>query len=495
MAAFVEIILVLIPLITFFFLVKFRNSKSKLPPGPRGLPIIGNLHQLNTSHLSDHLWQLSKRYGPLMSLRLGCVQTLIVSSAQMAKEVLKTNDVIFCSRPVFTGQEKITYGYKGLVLTPYNDYWREMRKICTLHLFSSRRVQSFRSDREEEVFLMINRIKSQITTSSREVVVNLNETIMTLTSTIICRMAYGKRQGQEMSRFHELLLECQAVLVNFYFRDHFPLMGWLDYLNGTMARLNKNFNEMDAFYQEIVDEHLNPNRTKMQDDIVDILLQLKKDESCSTSITFNHIKAILMDIFLAGTETAASSVVWAMTMLIKNPKALIRAQNEVKSLVGNKGKVYEDDLEKLDYLKAVIKETLRLYPVAPLLVPRETIDECALNGYEIPKKTLVYVNVWAIGRDPEFWEKPEDFEPERFMGSSIDYKGSDFEFIPFGSGRRGCPGMSLGATTIELILSNLLYTFEWKLPNGTTRDDIDTLTTPGLVLHKKNALCLVVRKL
>ncbi|KAI3825606.1 hypothetical protein L1987_07101 [Smallanthus sonchifolius] len=473
-------------------LAKFTNFRSNLPPGPSGLPLIGNLHQLHTNHISDHLWQLSKRYGPLMSLRLGRVQTLVVSSALMAKEVLKTNDSIFSSRPVFTGQRMITYGYKGLVLTPYNDYWREMRKICTLHLFTSKRVQSFRSDREEEVFLMINKIRSEITTScEHEVVVNLNETIMTLTSTIICKIAYGKRQWQDMSRFHELLLECQEVLVKFYFRDHFPFMGWLDHLNGSMARLLKNFNDMDEFYQELVDEHLNPKTPKVQDDIVDILLQLKKDDSCSFGLTFDHIKAILMDIFLAGTETVASTVVWAMTLLVKNPKVLKKFQQEVRSVVGNKGKVEEDDLQKLDYLKAVIKETFRLYPVAPLLVPRETIDKCVLAGYTIPKKTLVHVNAWAIGRDPKSWENPNEFKPERFMGSSIDYKGLDFELIPFGSGRRGCPGMSLGATTMELILSNLIYAFEWNLPNGMKREDIDTLTTPGLVLHKKNVLCLV----
>ncbi|KAL9997585.1 putative cytochrome P450 [Helianthus debilis subsp. tardiflorus] len=493
MVEFVIIISAVLSLILVSILAKFKSFRSNLPPGPLGLPIVGNLHQLHTNHLSDHLWQLSKRYGPLMSLRLGRVKVVVVSSAQMAKEVLKKNDVIFCSRPVFTGQEKITYGYKGLVLTPYNDYWREMRKICTLHLFTTKKVQSFRFDREEEVFLAIKRITSQITTpGSPEVVVNLNETIMTLTSTIICRVAYGMRQGQEMSRFHELLLECQAVLVNFYFRDHFPLMGWLDHLNGSMARLEKNFNDMDVFYQDLVDKHLNPKGPKLQDDIVDILLRLKKDDSCSFGLTFDHIKAILMDIFLAGTETVASTVVWAMAMLIKNPKALKKVQQEVRNVVGNKGNVDEDDLQKLDYLKAVIKESLRLYPVAPLLIPHETNDKCVLAGYTIPKKTLVYVNVWAIGRDPNSWENPNEFEPERFMRSSIDYKGSDFEFIPFGSGRRGCPGMLLGATTLELILSNLIYAFEWSLPNGMKREDIDTLTTPGFVLHKKNALKLVV---
>ena len=180
-----------------------------------------------------------------------------------------------------------------------------------------------------------------------------------------------------------------------------------------------------------------------------------------------------------------------MVLLIKNPESLKKLQQEVRNVIGNKGKVQEDDLDKLEYLKAVIKETLRLYPVAPLLIPREAIDRCVINGYEIPKKTLVYVNAWAVGRDPNCWERPEEFEPERFMHSSIDYKGTDFELIPFGSGRRICPGISMAAVTMEMTLSNLIYSFDWESPAGA--HEIDTLKSPGTVTHKKNALQLMAK--
>ncbi|KAI3733227.1 hypothetical protein L1987_64447 [Smallanthus sonchifolius] len=282
----------------------------------------------------------------------------------------------------------------------------------------------------------------------------------------------------------------QAMFVNFYYRDYFPLMGWLDKLNGSIARLEKIFKDIDEFYQELIDEHVNQNRpNKTQDDMVDILLKLK--EEYPTDLTFDHIKGVLMDILSGGTETSASTVVWAMTMLIKSPVSLKKLQQEVRNAVGKKGRVQEDDLYKLDYLKAVIKETLRLYPVLPLLIPRESRDRCILEGYEIPKKTLVYVNAWAVGRDPKCWERPEEFEPERFMCSSVDYKGADFEWIPFGSGRRGCPGISLGAATVELALSNLVYSFDLELPEGTK--DIDTSKAEGVVMHKKNALLLVTK--
>lgn len=200
----------------------------------------------------------------------------------------------------------------------------------------------------------------------------------------------------------------------------------------------------------------------------------------------------MQNIMLGGTETSATTVVWVMTLLMKNPESLSKLQQEVRNAIGNKGRVYEDDLYKLNYLKAVIKETLRLYPVGPLLLPRESRKQCVLDGYEIPKKTLVYVNAWAVGRDPKCWERPEVFEPERFMGSSIDYKGMDFELIPFGSGRRGCPGMSLGEVTVEVTLSNLLYSFDWELQEGTS--EIDTLAAPGAIARKKNDLRLVARE-
>ncbi|GJV47979.1 cytochrome P450 71A1-like protein [Tanacetum coccineum] len=387
------------------------------------------------SDLSDHLWRLSKRYGPLMSIRLGMVQTLVVSSAEMAKEVMKTNDLNFCTRPVLTGLKKISYDNKDLAFSPYSEYWRQMRKICMVNLFSLKHINLFRGVREEEVINMIDTIKTQILTKQ---VVNLSEIVMILTSNIISRVAFGTTSAayageqQEVIRFQKNLI----------------------------ARLEKNVKDMDEFYQQLIDEHLNPDRPNiMQEDMVDILLKLKHDPDSSVKLTFDHIKAVLMKL-----------------------------QQEVRNVIGNKGKVNEDDLDKLKYLKAVIKETLRLYPVTPLLVQREAIDRCVINGYEIPKKTLVYVNVWAVGRDPNCWERPEEFEPERFMGSgsSIDYKGTDFELIPFGSGRRICPGISMAAVTMEMTLSNLIYSFDWESP--VKAQEIDTLKSPGTVTHKKNAL-------
>ncbi|CAI0399185.1 unnamed protein product [Linum tenue] len=421
-----------------------QTSSSRLPPGPPGLPLIGNLFDIDFSALHRSLWQLSQEYGTLMSLKLGCTQVLVVSSAKMAEEVMKTQDLVFCSRPILTGPNHLSYDRRDVSFSPYGAYWREIRKICGVHLFSSTRVQSFSPIREGEVSQMIERISRSSHDSNP---FNLSEAMLSLASTIICRTAFGKR-------------------------------------------------ELDAFYQDFIDQHLDPKRVESEHkDVLDVLLGVMNEEPDKVQLTFDHIKAILMDIFIAGTDTSAATVVWAMTYLMKNPIALRKAQEEVREAIEKKGFVKEEDIERLPYLSAVVKETMRLQPPAPLLLPRESSQDCELGGYKIPAKTTVYVNAWAIGRDPEAWgENPEEFKPERFVEKSIDMKGSDFALIPFGAGRRRCPGINLGLVTVELSLANLLYAFNWEMPVGTKSEDLDMEVLPGVTMHKKNALLLVAKK-
>ncbi|XP_065880310.1 6,7,8-trihydroxycoumarin synthase-like [Euphorbia lathyris] len=491
------IFLVLSLPIILIFLTQNHKTKTNLhlPPGPRGLPIIGNLHQLDNSTLHHHLWKLSEKFGPLMSLRLGSLKVLVVSSAETAKQVLKTHDLIFCSRPSFIGQQKLSYNGLDLAFAPYDSYWREIRKICVVHLFNSNRVQSFRPVREFEVSHMIKKI-SDLATSDKAV--NLSEVMMYLTSTIICRVAFGKRyeeEGIERSRFQGLLADTQALFMSFFVGDYFPGFGFVDKLTGLRSVLEKNFHDFDVFYEQIIQEHLDPNRLKPeQEDILDVLLEIWKDRSFKVQLTFDHIKAVLMNVFVGGTDTSAATVVWAMTFLMKNPKSMKKVQDEVRNIVKNKGFVDEDEAQNLPYLKAVVKETMRLQPTAPLLVPREVSEDCKLEGYDIQAKTVVYVNAYAIGRDPQVWKNPQEFCPERFIGSSIDIKGQDYELIPFGAGRRICPGMVMGISTVELSLANLLYKFNWEMPVGIQRGDLDMDAQPGITMHKKNALCLMPSK-
>ncbi|CAI0403754.1 unnamed protein product [Linum tenue] len=265
------------------------------------------------------------------------------------------------------------------------------------------------------------------------------------------------------------------MFTSFFFSDHFPVLGFIDKVTGLTGRLDKNFKEFDAFYQEIIDEHLDPTREKTEhEDILDVLLQIWKDQSFKFQLTLDHIKALLMvidysllnllNIFVGGSDTSAATVIWSMTYLMKNPVAMGKAQKEVRLAIGNKDFVNEQDIQQLPYFKAVVKETMRLQPPVPLLVPKESTQKCSLGGYEIPAKTAVHINAWAIGRDPEAWrENPEEFKPERFIGSSIDVKGADFELIPFGDGRRICPAIHMGLANVELSLANLICAFDWEI--------------------------------
>ncbi|GMJ05449.1 RED ELONGATED 1, SUPERROOT 2, ALTERED TRYPTOPHAN REGULATION 4, RUNT 1, cytochrome P450, family 83 [Hibiscus trionum] len=493
----IPLLIFLLPLPFFlFFLLKLGNHGAKLPPSPPALPLIGHLHMQLFDNSPPHvfLWKLSQKYGSLVYLQFGCRPTLVVSSAKMAKQVLKTHDLDFCSRPEQRGTRRLSYNALDLAFSPYNNYWREIRKLCVVHLFS--RVQQYRPIREDEVARLIKKI-CQLSCDSKPV--NLSEAVMCLSSTIMCRVGFGKRyaeEGAERSRFHGLLNESQAMLSSFSFSDYFPFMGWVDRLTGFHNRLEKNFKGLDMFYQELIDEHLDPNRLKPEKkDIIDVLLQISNDNDFPFDLTIDHIKAILMNVFIAGTDTSAATVIWVMSFLMKNPNCLKRTQMEVRNLIGKKEFLNEDDVQSLTYLKAVIKETFRLQPTLPLLLPRETLRKCSIGDYEVPAKSLVFVNAWAIGRDPEVWENPEEFCPERFIGSSIDYKGQDFELIPFGAGRRICPGMRMGVATVELALANLLYKFDWEMPSGMNEDDMDFDVLPGIAVHKKTDLILVARKI
>lgn len=196
-------------------------------------------------------------------------------------------------------------------------------------------------------------------------------------------------------------------------------------------------------------------------------------------------------MFAAGTDTTYTVLEWAMSELLRHPTIMKKVQNEVRGIARGKPSIAEADLQEMHYLKALIKETLRLYPPIPLLVPRESTQDVKIKGYDIAAGTLVFTNAWAIGRHPALWDEPEEFRPERFLNSSVDFKGHDFQLIPFGAGRRGCPGIQFAMTTNELVLANLVHKFDWALPDGARAEDLDMTQRTGLTIHRKVPLLAV----
>ncbi|KAK9903903.1 hypothetical protein M0R45_000874 [Rubus argutus] len=491
--------LLLLPLLLLLLKHLINKPQKHFPPSPPKLPIIGNLHQFTQSGLSTHqnLWRLSKKYGPLMLLHLGRKQILVISSAEAAKQVLKDNDLHCSSRPTSLGSRILTYNYLDLIFSPYGEYWRGIRKICVLELFSVKRVQSYRSIREEEVVKMINSISDHSASSSSSV--NLTEKLFAFMASITFRIFFGTSfQGSdfENDRFHRVLHDVGAMLAGFSAADYFPSdIGWIiNRFSGKHKEFDRVSGEFDRFFQQVIDDHLNPGRTQQyHEDIVDVLLKIMKEQTgfVAAQLGHNNIKAILLDLFLGGIDTSSITMVWAMAELSMKPQVMKKAQEEVRNCIGNKGKVTETDTEQLHYLKMIIKETLRLHPPGPLLLPRETTSHFKVLGYDIDPKTAVLVNDWSISRDPEFWKDPDEFIPERFDDSCIDFKGQHFEYLPFGAGRRICPGMYMATTTMELGLANLLYCFDWKVPDGMKEEDINMEETTGITISLKDPLELV----
>ncbi|TYI96781.1 hypothetical protein E1A91_D01G097500v1 [Gossypium mustelinum] len=442
---------------------KIKNSPKNLPPAPWKLPLVGHLHLLMFSLPHHRLTELAKRHGSLMHLQLGELSHIVVSSPEAAKEVMKTHDINFATRPYLLVAEIIGYNFSDIGFAPYGDTWRQLRKVCTLELL--------------------------------RLEINLGEMLCNSSYNITLRTAFAARCKQ-----HDAFISIARNLVEaaggFSITDLFPSIKLLPMISGMRAKLERWHQDLDAMLESIIEEHRARNaNTKdsddVTDDLVDVLLNLQDDGGLEFPLRTENIKAVILDMLIAGTETSSTAVEWAMSEMIKNPRILEKAQAEVRQVYDRTGDVNEADLHELKYLKLVMKETLRLHPPVPLLLPRESSERCEINGYAIPAKTKVIVNAWAIGRDSNYWNEAERFYPERFIDSSVDYKGTNFEFIPFGAGRRICPGMSYGMAVVELSLAQLLYHFDWKLPNGMKNEDLDMTEIFGATAGRKRDLRLI----
>ncbi|KAL3512690.1 hypothetical protein ACH5RR_025407, partial [Cinchona calisaya] len=480
--------------IKLIFKQKKDNKNLNLPPCPPTLPIIGNLHLLIGNMPHQSLQHLAQKFGPIIFLQIGEVPTIVISSARLARKALKNLDLALASRPRIFSAKHLFYNCSDIAFSPYGAYWRNIRKICILELLSAKRVQSFSFVREEEVANLVHCVAKSYPNAT-----NLSSVLGMYANNVVCRVAFGKDFSQDgdhvRHNFQKLLEEYQMLLGGFSIGDFFPSMEFMHKLTGMESRLKDTFKRFDQFFDEILKEHQNPAERKDQKDLVDVLLEIQQNGDLETPLTTDNIKAIILDMFAAGTDTNFITLDWAMTELIMNPKTLERARAEIRSIVKERRPISENDLPHLHYMKAVIKETFRLHPPAPVLLPRESMEDVTIDGYKIPAKTRFFINAWAIGRDPESWENPEIFEPERFMikNSHIDFKGQDFELIPFGAGRRICPAITFSMATVELALAQLLHSFDWQLPPGIEAKDLNLTEAFGITMHKISPLMVVAK--
>ncbi|EOY12081.1 Cytochrome P450 71D10, putative [Theobroma cacao] len=467
------------------------DGNIKLPPGPWKLPFVGNMHQLLGSLPHHILKDLANQHGPLMQLQLGEISTIVVSSPEIAEDVLRTHGIVFAQRPQLLSMSIITYGFRDIGMAPYGDYWRQVRKICTVELLTAKQVQSFHSIRQEEVSALVKSVSSNEGSQ-----INLSNKIFSLTYGITSRAAFGNK-CKDQETFSSTIREVVKLISGFSIADMYPSFRVLQLISGLRQKLGTLHQKSDKILQGIIDEHRERMESgkisegEAKEDLVTVLLKIQQLDYLEFPLTDNNIKAVIWDIFSGGSETSSTIVDWAMSEMLKNPRVLRKAQDEVRQVFHGKGDVDEASIHELKYLASVIKETLRLHPSLPLLLPRESRENCEIMGYQVPVKTNVIINAWAIGRDPKYWNEPETFYPERFLKTSTDFKGTDLEYIPFGAGRRMCPGIMFALPNIELPLAKLLYHFDWNLPSGMRHENLDMTETFGVTSRRKDDLILI----
>ncbi|XP_054821634.1 flavonoid 3'-monooxygenase-like [Prosopis cineraria] len=460
-----------------------------LPPGPRPWPIIGNLPHLGP--VPHHaLADLARTYGPLMHLRLGFVDVVVAASASVAAQFLKVHDANFSSRPPNAGAKYIAYNYQDLVFAPYGPRWRMLRKISSVHLFSGKALDDFRHLRQEEIARLTRNLASAGSNAA-----NLGQLLNVCTTNALSRVMIGRRVFNDGSagcdpradEFKNMVVEVMVLAGVFNIGDFIPALEFLD-LQGVQAKMKKLHKRFDEFLTSIIEEH-KVSKSEKHKDLLSTLLSLKDvPDDEGTRLTDTEIKALLLNLFTAGTDTSSSTTEWAIAELIRHPRILAQVQKELDAVVGRDRLVTELDLPNLPYLQAVVKETFRLHPSTPLSLPRIADKSCEIFGYHIPRGATLLVNVWAIGRDPKEWSNPLEFRPERFLPggekADVDVRGNDFEVIPFGAGRRICAGISLGLRMVQLLTATLVHAFDWDLPDGLHPEKLNMEEAYGLTLQR-----------
>ncbi|KAJ4889860.1 Cytochrome P450 71B7 [Raphanus sativus] len=437
---------------------------------------------------------LCQKYGPVMLIRFGMesMDILVISSKEAAEEYHEG-----CSRPETVGSHLFSYNCEdsGSAPSGEREEWETSRYRTMIKLLNTK-TQSFRYIREREIDLFVKKLSE---CAARRSPVNLTKTLFTLVSNMTFRVLSGQNLQEckfiDDDSIAELVKRFDMITEYFSFPEMLPYgFGWLiDRIWGPSKRSRKAFSELRTFFESILDDRLNSGEMVLENmDIIDLMIDMiRKQEKDIDSIklTTEYLKTIITEMFLAQVNTSVTALVWAMAELIGNPRVMKQVQDEIRTTLGDKKeRITEDDLDQLHYLKLVVKETFRLHPSVPVLPPSGASRD-KIQGYDIPKEALIMINVYGIARDPKVWTDPDEFNPDRFSNSSLDYKGLEFELLPVGSGKIICPEMRMA--TVELALVNLLYFFDWGLPHGKRAKDMDLEETGIITLSKKTALDLV----
>ncbi|WMV43689.1 hypothetical protein MTR67_037074 [Solanum verrucosum] len=484
-AVFFSCFLGFLALLWFFI----SNSNEGLPPGPKSLPLIGNLHSLDPE-LHTYFASLSQTYGPICRLWFGKKLGIIITSPALAREVLKDQDTIFANRDVPAAAREISYGCNDILWNSYGPKWRMLRKVCVRDMLSCSTLDSVYALRRREFRQSINYFYSQ-----KGLPVNVGEQMFLTVFNVITSMLWGGTvKGGERaslgSEFRYVVSEMAALCSIPNLSDFYPGLAWFDF-QGVTKEMKVLLKRFEKIFDSMIDERKKLDRNSVgqeSKDFLQVLLKLKDEADAKMPVTMTEIKALLMDMIVGGTDSTSNAIEFAMAEIMIKPDVLRKLQEELETVVGKDNIVEESHIKQLPYLYAVIKEILRLHPPAPLLAPHCPSETCTVGGYTVPKGSCVFINVWAIHRDPSIWENPTEFRPERFLDNKHDCSGNDFNYFPFGSGRRMCAGIAMAERMFMYSVASLIHYFDWKLPEGETLDVTEKF---GIVLKKKMPLVAI----
>ncbi|XP_028807299.1 geraniol 8-hydroxylase-like [Neltuma alba] len=468
--------------------VCFVKYGSNTLPGPPGLPLFGNLLCLHPQ-LHSYFTSLSKIYGPIFSLRLGAKHIIVLSSPSLARQVLKDHDLTFANRSVTVAGRVAFYDGSDILWTPYGPEWRMLKKVFVQWIVSNCATDSLCALRRKEVQKTVGYLYSRVGSP-----VDIGQQMYLTVLNIITNMIWGGTAAEEDdemmmkgAEFRKVVARIVALLGKPNISDIFPWLALFD-LQGVEQQMRLAVQQFDQIFEKVIKQRLKKKEEEYSKDFLGFLLKLKGEHDSKTPLTITQVKALLMDMLAGGTDTTVNTMEFAMAQILNNPKVMKGIQEELETVVGRENMVQESHIGKLPYLFAVMKETLRLYPVGALLVPHCPSQATNVEGYKIPRSSRVFVNVWAIHRDASVWDNPLCFDPTRFLDAKCDYRGNDFNYLPFGSGRRICAGIALAERNFMYLMATLIHLFDWRVPED---QKLDVSEKFGILLKKKTPLVVI----
>ncbi|XP_073023424.1 trans-cinnamate 4-monooxygenase-like [Primulina eburnea] len=470
-------------IVTGTVISKLRGKKFKLPPGPIPVPIFGNWLQVGDDLNHRNLADYAKKFGEIFLLRMGQRNLVVVSSPDLSKEVLHTQGVEFGSRTrnvvfdIFTGKGQ------DMVFTVYGEHWRKMRRIMTVPFFTNKVVQRNRRGWEAEVAAVVEDVKKNPEASTNGIVLRRRLQLMMYNN--MFRIMFDRRFDSEEDPLFNKLKALNgersrlAQSFDYNYGDFIPILR--PFLRGYLKVCQEvKDKRLQLFKDYFVDERKKLASTKATDNdglkcAIDHIIEAQE----KGEINEDNVLYIVENINVAAIETTLWSIEWGIAELVNHPEIQKKLRNEIDTVLGLGVPVTEPEIHKLPYLQAVVKETLRLRMAIPLLVPHMNLHDAKLSGYDIPAESKILVNAWWLANNPDHWKNPEEFRPERFLEeeSKVDTNGNDFRYLPFGVGRRSCPGIILALPILGITLGGLVQNFELLPPRGQSK--IDTAECGG----------------